>query len=290
MNSLHMGCVIIAAGPREAGCASACIGVFMEKGDVLEQIRQADMVLVGLGEEFDDVKRLRDDTAYQSGRQMLLETGYDWLIPAWSEYCSGKLENVIVPALENLLKILDGKNYFLVSLSTNSSIELVTGGTERLVKPCGGVLEKQCARGCEGELLPLEEKDREILKAFFNELYEGHYLCDSIPELGKCTKCGGSMVLNNIFAENYNESAYLGRWQRYTRWLQGTLNHQLFLLELGVGMQFPTVVRWPFEKIAAYNEKAILCRIHEKLYHLPKEISLKGYGISKNAIDWLGQL
>lgn len=262
----------------------------MENGEVLEQIRLADMVLVGLGEEFDDVKRLRDNTTYQNGRQMLFEAGYEWLIPAWSEYCSGKMENIIVPALENLLKLLDGKNYFVVSLSTNSSIEAAAGRGERLVKPCGGVLEKQCVGGCEGELLPLAEKDGEKLKGYFSDLYEGKFLKESIPELGRCSRCGSHMVLNNIFAENYNESGYLDKWQRYTKWLQGTVNRRLFLLELGVGLQFPTVVRWPFEKIVIYNEKAILCRIHEKLYHLPKEIGSKGLGISKNAIDWLMQL
>ena len=262
----------------------------MENSDVLEQIRQADMVLVGLGEEFDDVKRLRGDDVYQSGRRMLLEAGYEWLIPAWSEYCSEKLEDVVTPALENLLRMLEGKNYFMVSLSTNSAIEKVAGKGERLVKPCGGVSEKQCVRGCEGELLSLTEQDREKLKAFFCDLHKGKLLREGIPELGRCSKCGGLMVLNNIFTESYNESGYLGRWQRYTRWLQGTLNQRLFLLELGVGLQFPTVARWPFEKIVTYNEKAFLCRIHEKLYHLPKEISSKGCGISKNAIDWLGQL
>ena len=269
---------------------AARMGVFMENGEVLERIRQADMVLVGLGEEFDDIKRLRDNTAYQSGRQMLFDAGYEWLVPAWSEYCSGKLEDVINPALENLLKLLDGKNYFVVSVSTNSAIEQVTDREERLVKPCGGVLEKQCAGGCEGELLPLTEKDMEKLNAYFYELYESKFTRDRIPELGRCSKCGGLMVFNNIFAESYNESGYLGRWQRYIKWLQGTLNRRLFLLELGVGLQFPTVVRWPFEKIVTYNEKAYLCRIHEKLYHLPKEISSKGCGISKNAIDWLRQL
>ena len=262
----------------------------MENGVILEQIRQADMVLVGLGEEFDDVKRLCDDTVYQSGRRMLLEAGYEWLIPAWSEYCSGKLEDVITPALENLLRMLDGKNCFVVSVSTNSAIERVVDKEECLVKPCGSVLKKQCARGCEGELLPLTEKDGEKLKAFFSELYEDNFSRESVPELGRCSKCGSPMVLNNILAENYSESGYLGRWQRYTKWLQGTLNRRLFLLELGVGLQFPTVARWPFEKIVTYNEKAFLCRIHEKLYHLPKEISSKGCGISKNAIDWLRQL
>ena len=86
------------------------------------------------------------------------------------------------------------------------------------------------------------------------------------------------------------EAGYLEQWRLYTKWLQGTLNHKLFVLELGVGMRFPSVIRWPFEKVAFFNQKAYLCRVHEKLYQLTKELAEKGCGISKNAIDWLGEL
>ena len=74
------------------------------------------------------------------------------------------------------------------------------------------------------------------------------------------------------------------------KWLQGTLNRKLFILELGVGMRFPTVIRWPFEKAAFYNKRACFCRVNEKLYHLTEELAEKGWGISQNAIDWLLKL
>lgn len=262
----------------------------METEEILERIRQADMVLVGLGEEFDDIRRLRSDTAYQNGRE-LLEAGHEWLIPAWSEYCIGRLgEDLVTPALEKLAGILEGKNYFAVSVSTNSAVERALGSKERLVMPCGGTQVKQCEKGCQGELRPLTEADVSALETVFGELYAGQTPRDGIWSPGVCSYCGCSMVLNNVFAENYNEKGYLDKWQLYTKWLQGTLNRRLFLLELGVGMQFPSVVRWPFEKVATYNEKAFLCRVHEKLYQLPKELAVKGCGISKNAIDWLEKL
>lgn len=262
----------------------------MEKDEIRERIRQADMVLVGLGEEFDDIKRLRESTVYQSGRRSLSESGCGWLVPAWSEHCSGKLNDVITPALENMMDMLDGKNHFVVSVSTNSTIGRMSVRGKRSVMPCGSVLEKQCVRGCKEELLPLTEADKASIGTAFGKLNNGEALEGEMPKLGRCSRCGSPMVLNNILAENYNESGYLGMWQLYTKWLQGTLNHRLFLLELGVGLQFPTVVRWPFEKITAYNKKAFLCRVHERLYQLPEEIVANGCGISQNAIDWLGQL
>ena len=98
------------------------------------------------------------------------------------------------------------------------------------------------------------------------------------------------MVLNNIYAENYNEKGYLEQWSLYTKWLQGTLNRKLLVLELGEGMRFPTVIRWPFEKIAYFNKKAVFVRVNEELYQLTEELSEKGLGISKNAIAWLESL
>ena len=79
-------------------------------------------------------------------------------------------------------------------------------------------------------------------------------------------------------------------WESYMKWLQGTLNKKLLVLELGVGLQFPSVIRWPFEKIANLNKKAKFYRINEKLYQLTEELSEKGIAISENAIDWLNLL
>ena len=39
-------------------------------------------------------------------------------------------------------------------------------------------------------------------------------------------------------------------WETYTKWLQGTLNRNLVILELGVGMELPQLIRFPFEKVA----------------------------------------
>lgn len=262
----------------------------MEAGDILEQIRQADMVLVGLGEEFDEEQRLREDAVYLRGSEKLHHAGCPWIIPAWNEYCTARHgEDTVASAIKKLMNILEHKNFFIVSTSTNSAIARSVGGEDRLVTPCGGAFKKQCGKNCGSEPMPVSENDREILKKIFGELYQDRVI-EEIPKLGRCAECGSDMVLNNIFAENYNERGYLDNWQLYTKWLQGTLNRKLLVLELGVGMKYPSVIRWPFEKVVVYNQKAFLCRINEKIYQLPQEISTKGCGISQNAIAWLGQL
>lgn len=263
----------------------------MDPEEFREQLTQADMVLVGLGEEFDASSQLNNVQEFINGRKLLQDRNALWLLPAWGEYCTEKLGvNVVRTALEKLFSLLEGKNYFIVSVSTNSDIVSVLGGRKRLVMPCGSVLAKQCASGCEGEPSPVTADDRDLLTDFFEKLLHGSPVQNESGLLGKCGQCGGPMVLNNVYADQYNEKGYLEDWQIYTKWLQGTLNRRLLLLELGVSMGFPSVVRHPFERAAVYNKKAFLCRVNEKIYQLPENLVLKGCGISKNAIDWLGQL
>ena len=264
----------------------------MERQELIERICQADMVLVGLGEDFDDRERLRQDETWRNGRDLLKKADVHWMLPAWNEYCSARLdEDVVTSALERLIERLEGKNCFLVSVSTNMSVRRLAEDRLPLVMPCGGTWMKQCSEGCEGELYPIDPEDRAVLGVFLEKLYQRQAdIVGDVPSLGRCSRCGSSMVLNNVYGGHYNEKGYLEEWTKYTRWLQETLNRSLFVLELGVRMDFPSVIRWPFEKIVRYNQKAFLCRVSEDLYQLPKDLSTKGVGISKNTIDWLREL
>lgn len=262
----------------------------MEMEEFRKQLAQAEMVLVGLGEEFDAACGLNGVQEFQRGRELLQSKGVHWLLPAWGEYCACKLGVNTQPVLEKLAELLDGKNFFLVSVSVNSAVESVFGGSSRLVMPCGSVRLKQCEKACEGEIFPVGEKDSAVLEELFRELWTDGFDSEEVRRFGNCRQCGSSMVLNNVYADNYDENGYLEDWQRYTKWLQGSLNHRILLLELGVSMGFPSVVRIPFEKIVTYNKKAFLCRVNEKLGQLPADLFTKGIGISKNAIDWLVQL
>ena len=83
---------------------------------------------------------------------------------------------------------------------------------------------------------------------------------------------------------------YLDQWNVYTKWLQGTMNRGLCVLELGVGMNYPGVIRFPFEKMVYYNQKAFLYRVHSRLYQLGAKIADRGRGIAENPVDFLGLL
>lgn len=73
------------------------------------------------------------------------------------------------------------------------------------------------------------------------------------------------------------------------KFLTNTLNSKLLILELGVGLDYPTVIRWPFEKVAFINKQAHLIRVHEKLYQHTPEIQDKTESVQMNSVNYILQ-
>jgi len=269
--------------------------------EILSAIEEADLVLVGLGEEFDEIGMDKTDRGYIAARNYLEENENGWMLPQLDEIYRRRNnitgESVLEEGLNNLAKILADKNYFVVSTAMNERISAVEWKDNRLVMTCGGTGMKQCPEGCGAGLHKITEAEEQALVDYLSRLQEclqnpdcKQKNIDSLPQIGVCPDCGKALQLNNIYAGQYDENGYLPQWQLYTKWLQGTLNKNLVILELGVGMKFPSVIRWPFEKIAFFNNKAHIYRVNEKLYQLTEELKGKGTAIPKNSIDWLRSL
>lgn len=217
------------------------------KKEYIDRIEESDLVLIGIGSEFEALRY--------------------------------KCEESAVNALKELKNILEGKNYFLITTCTNSILSEAGFDKERIVAPCGNLEMKQCSKACQGSIQELTTEEKKYISEHLDN--------DDVMQLGECPICGQPMVLNNVYASEYDEEGYLKAWRMYTKWLQGTLNKKLCVLELGVDLTFPNIIRWPFEKVAFYNQKALFIRVNEKLYHMSEELKDKGIAVNKKSVDWL---
>ena len=53
----------------------------IENADFLKELNDAEMVLIGIGEEFNNVKKLRKNKDYDQRRKKVDGTSSEWLIP-----------------------------------------------------------------------------------------------------------------------------------------------------------------------------------------------------------------
>lgn len=167
----------------------------------------------------------------------------------WERADAGMAES----AYQILKKLTDEKNYFIVTTCTDGRIFDYLPDKARITAPCGNVNWVQCPDAC----------TRDIWEK--GEVTDGH-----------CPHCGKELVSNTIACDNYIEEGYLPQWKEYQEWLAHTLNRRLLLLELGVDFQAPTVIRWPFEKTAFFNQKSHMYRVSQKFYQITEELKERG--------------
>lgn len=102
--------------------------------------------------------------------------------------------------------------------------------------------------------------------------------------------CGSDRTGNVITNGHYDEGGYLPQWKAYQTWLGNTLNRDLAILELGVGFDYPSVLRFPDEKMTFFNQKSTLIRVHSEFPQIPKEIQERSLSVTADPVDfWKAQ-
>lgn len=255
--------------------------------DIIElkkHLEEADMVLVGIGEDFEEKRYLQQNDRYCDCCGQIAQTGAEWVMPYVNRLFL-KDNHKLQVAYQTLAKLLEGKNYFVLTSCMDGLIRETSIKPERIVEPCGTYSKMQCASGCANSV---QDTYAQLLEQIENCCFEQKDW--SMIDTVKCEHCNGPVVLNSLYAEHYAEEGYNAEWSLYTKWLQGTVNKKLCILELGSGMMFANILRFRFEKIVGLNQKSSLIRIHKNLYQIPVEISERGQGISQNAVDFMAEI
>ncbi len=253
----------------------------MDKMDFVSKLKSeidnSDMILVGLGEEFECRKYLMNNERYFQVYNEMKDNNYEWIFPYLNFYFIKKCKPEVIEGLNNLHEIMKDKNYFIVSICCNELAGFAGFSEDRIVTPCGGFKKMQHFDGADKSICETDNKIYAKLEDYFEDRISFEELRSDFGSYEN------PMVFNSILLENYLEEGYLDQWESYTKWIQGTLNKKLCVVELGVGMNFPSVIRWPFEKISFFNKKASFFRVHESLYQISKELHEKGIGLEENA-------
>lgn len=227
-----------------------------------DRFDDSDMILIGIGESFQE--------KFES---IIIEDKNSSAVEEYkrNKYITELKEDETIEAYNVLAKLLEGKNYFVVTLCDDDKIYKSNLREDRIVAPCGTYSRLQCEEVCTNDIYSVQE--------YAEKLENGEELV--------CPHCGKNLIMNRIQNRKYSEEGYLKQWQLYMKWLQGSVNRKLCILELGVGMKYPSVIRWPFEKVAFINQKAQFIRVHDYLYQLTEDLKEKGVSIQREPVDFL---
>lgn len=155
-----------------------------------------------------------------------------------------------------LFRIVIEKDYFVITTNVDGLFEKAGFAADRIFAVQGDYAYQQCAVACHERLYYNEQPVREMCRHTEN--------C-RIPSslVPRCPVCGGKMELH-IRKDGYfiQDDRWHESYTRYGSFLQEASRGNTLLLELGVGYNTPTIIRFPFERLASQADNVTLVRIN----------------------------
>ena len=174
----------------------------------------------------------------------------------------------------DLLEIVKDKNYFVLTTNVDYQFQLAGFPEEKIFATQGDYGLWQCARACHNKLYPNKSQVSEMVKT----QNDCKISSDLVP---KCPVCGGQME-NNLRADNFfvEDENWHKSCKRYEDFLIENKDKNIVFLELGVGMNTPVIIKYPYWKFTLQLKNARYVCINLNEAYTPDQILNKSICIN----------
>lgn len=242
-------CIVIGAG---AGLSTAAgftySGERFEKsfGDFIEKYGFKDMYSGG----FYPFESLEEHWAY------------------WSRYIFinryADAENGVYRRLRELVR---DKDCFVLTTNVDHQFQKAGFDKDRLFYTQGDYGLFQCPKPCCDKTYDNEA----IIRRMYAEQKNMRIPSELVP---RCPCCGRPMTMNLRCDDSFvQDEGWYRAAERYDEYIRSHKNKYALFLELGVGYNTPTIIKYPFWKMTAENRRAVYACINFGEAYCPDEIS-----------------
>lgn len=203
----------------------------------------------------------------------------------WSRYIYiNRYMNAPKSVYEKLYALVSDKDYFVLTTNVDHCFQKAGFDKKRLFYTQGDYGLFQCSKPCHQETYDNEKLVREMVEAqgYKIEADGTLYLPEDISTkmavptnlVPMCPKCGRPLTMNlrcdDTFVEDKGWHRAAGRYSDFVRRHEGL---KVLYLELGVGMNTPGIIKYPFWRMTAQNPKAVYVCMNMDEAYCPSEIA-----------------
>ena len=203
----------------------------------------------------------------------------------WSRYiCINRYMNVDNGTYRRLFELMKDKDYFVLTTNVDHQFQKAGFDKSRMFYTQGDYGLWQCSEPCHDQTYDNEE----TVRAMFEQQKDIRVPSELVP---KCPVCGKPMSMNLRADDTFVEDE---------GWHRASLNYEYFLgehdgqhilfLELGVGMNTPGIIKFPFWKMTAKNANAVYACINYGQAYAPDEIADRAICIDGDIKEVLKQI
>lgn len=250
---------------------------------LLEAIKESDAIVVGAGaglstaagltyggERFqryfaDFIEARRFTDMYSAGFYPFETSEERWAY--WSRHIwYNRYVDAPKDTYDKLLRLLEGKEYFVLTTNVDHRFQLAGFPKERLFYTQGDYGLWQCSVPCHAGTYD----NYETVKRMMEEQRDMRAPSELVP---RCPRCGAEMSMNlradNTFVEDvgWHDAA-----RRYRNFAEACCQGKVLYLELGVGMNTPVIIKYPFWQGTLANHQATYACVNYGEAHAPVQI------------------
>ncbi len=185
----------------------------------------------------------------------------------WSRYIFiNRYADVDNGTYKRLFELVKDKDYFVITTNVDHQFQKAGFDKERLFYTQGDYGLFQCSEPCCQQTFDNEA----IVREMCSEQKNMRIPTALIP---KCPHCGKPMTMNLRSDDKFVEdSGWHGAARRYENYLQVHEGQHILFLELGVGMNTPAIIKFPFWRMTYQNPNAFYACLNFGEAYAPKEI------------------
>lgn len=156
----------------------------------------------------------------------------------------------------NLYNIVKNKNYFVITTNVDGRFADSKFDKDKIFAVQGDFSLFQCSKPCRQETFYNEKYIREMIK-YKKEM--------KIPTelIPKCPYCGENMSMNlradSTFVQDKNWDKQKSKYEIF---LKNSNNSKILFLELGVGFNTPSIIKYNFWRMTLNNKKSVYASIN----------------------------
>ncbi len=258
-----------------------------------EELRNADAILIGAGaglstaagltysgerfhkyfSDFADKYGIRD--MYSGGFYPFgsLEEYWAW----WSRHIwYNRYQPEGMEVYKNLYNLIKEKDYFVLTTNVDHRFQIAGFDKKRLFYTQGDYGLLQCSEPCCQKTYDNKETVRQMIE----KQKDMRVPTELIPH---CPVCGKPMSVNLRCDDTFvQDTGWYQASERYSDFVRIHENMHILYLELGVGANTPGIIKYPFWRATARNEKAVYACINYGEASCPKEIEKQSICIDED--------